>query len=77
MRFLLPVVGRERVQCLSATDGPDFFLILVVDLIWRRVIPIASRMRTLAHAEECERPFADEIGFGSGRVLIKRQSEQF
>ena len=25
-----------------------------------------------AHAEECERPFADEIGFRSGRVLIKR-----
>jgi hypothetical protein len=38
--------GRERAQCLSATDGPDFFLILVVYLIWRRLIPIASRMRT-------------------------------
>jgi hypothetical protein len=25
-----------------------------------------------AHAEECERPFADEIGLVSGRVLIKR-----
>jgi hypothetical protein len=25
-----------------------------------------------AHAEQCERPFADDIGFGSGRVLIKR-----
>ena len=24
--------GRERAQCLSATDGPDFFLILVVTL---------------------------------------------
>jgi hypothetical protein len=24
--FPLPVVGRERAQCLSATDGPDFFL---------------------------------------------------
>jgi hypothetical protein len=58
--FPLPVVGRERAQCLSTTDGPDFFLILVVCLIWRRPIPIASRMRTLAHAEECERPFANE-----------------
>ena len=45
--FPLPVVGRERAQCLSATDGPDFFLILVVCLIWGRPIPIASRMRTL------------------------------
>src|SRR6266581_3050306 len=25
-----------------------------------------------AHGEQCERPFADDIGFGSGRVLIKR-----
>jgi hypothetical protein len=68
MRFLLPVVGRERVQCLSATDGPDFFLILVVDLIWRRVIPIASRMRTLAHAEECERPPLLTNRFQSAKV---------
>jgi hypothetical protein len=38
--------GRERTQCLSATDGPDFFLILVVRLRWGRLIPIASLMRT-------------------------------
>jgi len=39
--------GRERVQCLSATDGPDFFLILVVCLRWGPLILIASLMRTL------------------------------
>ena len=30
----------------AITDGPDFFLILVVYLTWRPPIPIASRMRT-------------------------------
>jgi hypothetical protein len=38
--------GRERAACLSATDGPDFFLILVVRLRWGRPIPIASLIRT-------------------------------
>jgi hypothetical protein len=38
--------GRGRAECLSATDGPDFFLILVVCLRWGRPIPIASLMRT-------------------------------
>ena len=48
--------GREHARCLSATDGPDFFLILVVYPRWGRLISIASLMPRLARAEECESP---------------------
>jgi hypothetical protein len=70
MRFLLPVEGGSA---RNVSQPPTA-------LISSWIIGGLPYMATTdpdcesdAYAEECERPFADEIGFGSGYVLRKRR----
>ena len=60
MRFLLPVVGRERAPVSQPPTA--LFLLDIGGLPYMATID--PDCEADAHAEECERPFADEIGFG-------------